>query len=252
MDKLAEKVALITGAGSGIGRASALLFAKEGCSVMVADYARELGQETARLINEAGGSAGFVEADVSKSADIRRMVQTTVDSYGRIDILFNNAGVSSPFAKLADVSEEDWDRILGVNLKSIFLASKYTIPVMLKQGGGVIINTSSCQGIATVPANGPYTVSKAGIIHLTRTIALEYAGKSIRANCICPGFIETPLSRDHLGAIQTRTLLQRRVGQATEIAKAALYLACDDSSYVTGHALVVDGGWIVAANWLFG
>jgi len=252
MGKLDGKVALITGAGSGIGRATATLFAKEGAEVVVVDCAEGQGRETVKMIKDAGGDAVFVSADVSKSSDVQKMIDAAVDTYGRLDILFNNAGIQGPMGPLADIPEDGWDSVMNVNLKGAFLGSKYAIPVMLRQGGGAIINTSSCQGIGTVPNMAPYSVSKAGIIHLTKTTALDYAAQNIRANCICPGTIQTPMSAPYIQALRTQAFLQGRVGQPEEIAHVALFLASDDSSYVTAQAIAVDGGWISAAMPLLG
>jgi meso-butanediol dehydrogenase/(S,S)-butanediol dehydrogenase/diacetyl reductase len=248
MGKLDGKVALITGAGSGIGRATALLFVKEGAKVVVVDYVPEGGEETVKMIREAGGEAIFIDADVSKVADVERMIKTTVDKYGRIDILYNNAGIMGAYAFTADTPEEKWDTIVNINLKGVFLGSKYAIPVMLNQGGGVIINTASTAGMLGLPGLPAYCASKAGVIQLTKTIALEYADQNIRINCICPGGILTPMSRppDAADAVQPpfrQPQPMRRFGEPEEVARAALYLASDDSSYVTGAALVVDGGW---------
>jgi NAD(P)-dependent dehydrogenase (short-subunit alcohol dehydrogenase family) len=243
MGKLDGKVALITGAASGIGRATALLFAKEGAKVAIADWAPEGGRETAQMIEEAGGKAIFIEADVSQAADAERMVKTTVDTYGRIDILYNNAGIMGAFAATAKATEENWDLVLGTNLKGIFLGSKYAIPVMLNQGGGVIINTASTAGIASSPYMAAYGASKGGVIALTRAMAMEYSQKNIRVNCICPGMIRTPMTESVGLTVEVDFLPQRRAGQAEDIAHAALYLASDDSAYVTASSLVVDGGW---------
>lgn len=243
MGKLDGKVALITGAGSGIGRASALLFAREGAKVAVVDYAREGGQETAKMIKQAGGEAIFIEADVSKAADVQRMVKATLDTYGRIDILFNNAGIMGAPAPTAKATEENWDLVLDINLKSVFLASKYAIPVMLNRGGGVIINTASITGFMGSPDMAAYGASKGGVIQLTRTIALEYADKNIRANCICPGMIETQMTESEGPTVPLDFIPQKRAGRAEDVARAALYLASADSAYVTASCLVVDGGW---------
>lgn len=251
MGKLAGKVALITGAGSGIGRASALLFAKEGAKIVVADFVPEGGHETVKMIKEAGGQAIFVEVNVSKSPDVQRMIQSSLDTYGRLDVVFNNAGIQGKFIMTADLTDEVWDSIIATNLRGAFLGCKYAVGAMLKQGGGVIINTASTAGLIGLPGMPAYSASKAGVIQLTKVLALEYADKNIRVNCICPGGIVTPLSRitadpatlkpedfppyRHVKAIP-------RFGEPEEVAKAALYLASDDSSFVTGTVTVVDGG----------
>ncbi len=247
MGKLDGKVALITGAGSGIGRATALLFAEEGAKVAVADRAPAGGQETARMIKDSGGEAIFIKADVSKAADVERMVKTTADTYGRIDILYNHAGINSPIAPIAELTEEDWDLVLNTNLKSVFLGTKYTIPVMLKQGGGIIINTASIMGMCAQTYISPYCASKAGIILFTKATSVEYSKHNIRANCICPGFITTPMTEPWLPSVQMDHTPPGKAGQPENIAKAALYLASDDSAYVTGSSLVVDGGY--SAEW---
>jgi len=243
MGKLDGKVALITGAASGIGRATALLFAKEGAKVAIADWAPEGGRETVKMLKEAGGEAIFIEADVSQAADAARMVKTTVDTYGRIDILYNNAGTMGTPTRTAKVTEEDWDLVLGTNLKGVFFGSKYAIPVMLNQGGGVIINTASITGFIGSPYRAAYGASKGGVVALTKAVALEYAHKNIRVNCICPGMIRTPMTEYEGMPVQGDFIPQRRVGQPEDVARAALYLASDDSAYVTASSLVIDGGW---------
>ena len=252
MGKLDEKVALITGAGSGIGRATALLFAAEGARVAVADCVPAGGQETVRMIKEAGGEAIFIEVDVSKAADVERMVKTTVDTYGRIDILHNNAGIQGSFTPTTDLKEEDWDTIINTNLKGIFLGSKYAIPVMLNQGGGVIVNTTSAAGIVGIPYVAAYCASKGGVIQLTKAMALEYAGQNIRINCVCPGGVQTPMMEQWIPveAEARQAFMQGLPGgraiQPEEIARAVLYLASDDSSSAIGSVLVIDRGWTVA------
>jgi len=242
MGKLDGKVALITGAGSGIGRATALLFAREGAKVAVVDCVAAGGQDAVKTIKESGGEATFIKADVSKATDVEEMIHKTTETYGRLDILFNNAGVIR-IALVADLSVEDWDLVINTNLRAVFVASKLAIPIMLQQGGGVIINTSSVNGLGANSTIAPYCASKAGVILLTKTIAAEYGKQNIRANCICPGMIETAMMEESIPVLETEYVAQGRVGRPEEIAGTALFLASDDSSYVNGAALVVDGGW---------
>jgi len=244
LGKLDEKIALITGAGSGIGRETAILFAKEGAKIVVGDYVPTGGNQTVEMIKGAGGEASFVEVDVSKSADIQRMINTAIDKYGRIDILYNNAGIQGPIAPVADIPEEEWFKTLDTNVNSVFRCSKYTIPHMINQGGGVIISTSSTMGLAGKATIAPYALSKAGIISLTRTMATEYGPFNIRVNCICPGVIDTPMGGPSGEVMDLNGVPLRKLGIPQDIAKAALFLASDDSQYVTGISLVVDGGWV--------
>ncbi|MEW6296451.1 MAG: glucose 1-dehydrogenase [Thermodesulfobacteriota bacterium] len=248
MDRLKDKVALITGGGSGIGRATSLLFAREGAKVAVADYAAEGGEETVRLIAAAGGAAVFVRADVSRSADVRQMIATTVHTYGRLDILFNNAGIEGPSAKIVNYPEEEWERVLAIDLTAVYLGMKYAIPEMLKQGGGVIISTASVAGMVGFPGSGAYGAAKAGVIQLTRTAALEYASKNIRVNCICPGVIRTPMAQRVMGDRPEEATVRLepigRLGTPEDIANAALFLASDESSFATGAPFIIDGGYV--------
>lgn len=252
MGKLEGKVALITGAASGIGRATALLFSREGAKVAVADCAPQGGQETVRMIKEAGGEAAFVEVDVSKAADVERMVKTVVDRYGRIDILHNNAAIQGPFGFVTDTSEEDWDSTISINLKGVFLVSKYVIPVMVNQGGGAIINMASTAGIVGIPFTPVYCAAKGGVIQLTKAMALAHVTQNIRVNCVCPGGTLTPMMEGWLPAdsAEREGFFQGMPGgrpiQPEEIARTVLFLACDDSSPAVGSVVVVDLGHTAA------
>lgn len=248
--RLAGKVALITGAASGIGRASALLFAKEGAAVGVVDMNQKAGQEVTKAITEQGGKAFFAPADVTRAADCQRVVRALSGQFGALHILFNNAGIIRR-ASVLDLSEADWDRVMAVNVKSIFLMSKFAIPLMERFGGGAIINTASGWGLAGGPRAVAYCASKGAVVLLTKAMAIDHGAQNIRVNCICPGDTDTPMLRNEaqqLGAAPETFLREaaqrplRRVGTPEEIAQAALYLASDAASFVSGTALVVDGG----------
>ena len=248
--RLANKVALITGGASGIGRATALLFAREGAAVAVADLDEAGGQAIAHKIVREGGQAIFVRCDAIQAADCQRAVQQTVEKLGGLDILFNNAGIIRR-ASVLETSEEEWDRVMAVNVKSIFLLSKYAIPVMAQVGGGVIINTASGWGLVGGRKAAAYCASKGAVVLLTKAMALDHGQQNIRVNCICPGDTDTPMLRDEarqLGESDERFLAEaaqrplQRIGTPEDIAQAALYLASGAASFVTGTALVVDGG----------
>lgn len=251
MGKLDGKIAVITGAGSGIGRSTAVLFAGEGAKVVVADYVPEGGQQTVEMIKNAGGTATFVEVDVSRAADIERLVKTAIDTYGRIDVLYNNAGIQGPVMPMTDIPPEEWDKTIATNLSSVFLGTKYAVPHMIKQGGGVIVNTASTMGLAGKATIAPYACAKAGIISLTKTAAAEYGPENIRVNCICPGVINTPMGGASADVMDMTNLPLRKIGTPEDVAKAALYLASDDSQYVSGISLVVDGGWVAETVFLY-
>jgi NAD(P)-dependent dehydrogenase (short-subunit alcohol dehydrogenase family) len=250
MRRLAKKVALITGGSSGIGEASALLFAKEGAKVAIVGRKEKRGHSVTEQILKAGGQAIFVRTDVRKSDQCRRAVDETVRAFGRLDILFNNAGIFYPHTAL-DCTEEEWDLQIDINLKGTFLMSKSALPGMIQQGNGVIINNSSGWGIVGGDAGVAYCASKGGVVLLTKAMAIDHGREGIRVNCICPGDVDTPMLpedarmrglkwEDYLAGCSNRPL--GRIGTANEIAKAALFLASDDSSFMTGAALVVDGG----------
>jgi len=248
--RLKDKVVIITGAGSGIGRASAGLFAKEGAKVVVVDVVRKGGLETARMIRNNGGEAAFVEVDVSRASDVERMIKTTVEKYGKLDILFNNAGINLE-KTVTDTSEEEWNKVIDVNLKGVFLCSKYAIPEMIQNGEGVIINTASIRGIVGQAHESVYCASKGGVVLLTKAMALDYGPHNIRVNCICPGAIYTPMHEAFMASLkkpeqEIQETLKKiplgRMGQPEDVARAALFLASDESSYITGVTLLVDGG----------
>lgn len=247
---LAGKVALVTGGASGIGAATARRFAAEGAMVALLDLDRAGGEAGALAIDQAGGRAVFISGDVARGGDCRAAVERTVAAYGRLDILFNNAGIIRR-ASVVDTSEEEWDRVMAVNVRSVFLMSKYAIPVMAAAGGGVIINVASGWGLVGGPQAAAYCASKGAVVQLTRAMAIDHGGQNIRVNCICPGDTDTAMLRGEaaqLGQPVDRFLAEaadrplRRLGRPEDIAQAALYLAGETSAFVTGTALVVDGG----------
>jgi NAD(P)-dependent dehydrogenase (short-subunit alcohol dehydrogenase family) len=247
------KVVLITGASAGIGRAAALQFADAGAQVVVADIAVEGGEETVRLLEEAGGTGHFMKVDVTQSAEVEELVNQTVERYGRLDYAVNNAGIEGEVALTPEYSEEMWNRVLAINLTGVWLGMKYQIPQMLKQGGGAIVNTASILGLVAAPTFCAYNASKHGVVGLTKTAALEYAEQGIRVNAVCPGFIETPMVMERGvragdDAEVYRSIEQlhpmKRLGQAQEIAEAIVWLCSDAASFVTGAALNVDGGYV--------
>jgi len=251
--RLTNKIAIITGAGSGQGRAAALTFSREGAKIVVSDWKPELGEETVTLVQKAGGKAIFVRTDVSESADVQNLIRTTVSTFGRIDILYNNAGVgfSSPLS-MSDVintPEADWDRVIAINLRSMYLTAKYGVPEMIKSGGGSIINTASIAALIGSGAAHAYTAAKGGMVALSRALAVEFGPKNIRVNCICPGAIDTPMIAPVVEPLKKSGRLFmtspiRRLGTPEDIANCALFLASDESSFVTGATIVVDGGYI--------
>ena len=247
--RLADKVALITGGGSGIGKASSLLFAKEGAKVVVVDLKLDTAEATADEIRKAGGDAKAFAADVSKAKDAEGMVRFAEESYGKLNVVFNNAGVFHPDDdSVTNTSEAIWDLVINVNLKGVFLGCQYAIPALLRAGGGSIINTASF--VAIMGAAAPqiaYTASKGGVLAMTREIAVEFARKNIRANSLCPGPVETPLLAELLSdpARRNRRLVHIPMGRfarAEEMANAALFLASDESSFITATSFLVDGG----------
>jgi NAD(P)-dependent dehydrogenase (short-subunit alcohol dehydrogenase family) len=251
MARLAEnKVALVTGAGSGIGRATALTFAREGAKVVVADVVAKGGEETVRMIKEAGGEAIFVKTDVSKTDEVEALVSKAVETYGRLDCAHNNAGIEGTVTLTADYAEEDWDHVIDVNLTGIWLCMKAEIRQMLEQGTGVIVNTSSVFGMIGAPYYSAYSASKMGVSGLTKTAALEYAPAGLRINAICPGVIHTPMIERTINGnpqIEAQLLALEpigRMGKPEEVAETVVWLCSDRASFVTGHALDVDGGYL--------
>lgn len=250
MAQFTGKVALVTGGGSGIGREIALAFAREGASVMVVDVVERGASETVNLIRSEGGKAEYVLGDVSKLADVQHAVQQTVQTYGKLNYACNNAGIAGESAVTAEMSEANWNRVIGINLSSVFFGIKAEIPELLKAGGGVIINTASILGVVGFASSAAYTSAKHGVVGLTKTAALEYATQGIRVNAIAPGFIYTPLienggmgegtdAYNYISGLHA----MKRMGKPSEVADAVIWLCSDKASFVTGATILIDGGY---------
>jgi NAD(P)-dependent dehydrogenase (short-subunit alcohol dehydrogenase family) len=248
--QLDGKVALVTGGGSGIGRATCLAMAREGAQVMVADIVVEGGQETVSLVKNAGGEATCIRADVSQASEVEAMVKQTTETYGRLDCAFNNAGIEGPVCSTVEYTEEDFDRVVAIDLTGVWLCMKYEIPAMLQHGGGAIVNTASVAGLVGFQGISAYVASKHGVNGLTKTAALEYAKAGIRVNAVCPGVIETPMVKrafekspgmeEGVAAVEP----VGRLGQPQEVAEAVVWLCSDAASFVTGLPMAVDGGLV--------
>ncbi len=250
MGRLQDRSVVITGAGSGIGRATALLFGSEGARLVLGDINADAVTATAQRVEAAGGTAVAQRCDVSSEQDVQALIERATGIHGRLDVIFNNAGIEGPSARLADHTLEQWQQVLSVNLTGVFLGMKYAIPVMAQQEGGSIINTASVAGLVGWHGGAAYSATKAAVVNLTRTASLEYAKHGVRINCICPGVIQTAMVERITGS--TDDALERlkrmqpmpRVGQPEDIARMALFLASDESGFVTGAAMVVDGGYV--------
>jgi len=242
------RVALVTGAGSGIGRASALAFAREGARVAVADIVAERARDTVVRIEAAGGQAASFPADVTDSQQVEALVGNVVGAFGRLDCALNNAGLGPGRSRTADLTEEEWDRVMALNLKGVWLCMKYEIAHMLKQGGGAIVNTASVVGVTGFTGAPAYVASKHGVVGLTKAAALEYATSNIRVNAVCPGVTHTPMTdgivaeRPRMAELYRSIEPMGRLAEPEEIAAAAVWLCSDAASFVTGHSLLVDGG----------
>ena len=244
---LQNKVTLVTGAGGGIGRATAIVLAREGAKVIVSDVSTRRGEETVGIVRQAGGEAEFRKADVARAADVEALIATAVRTWGRLDCAFNNAGIAGQLAMTAEDTEDNWDRTLAVDLKGVWLCMKYEIQQMLKQGGGVIVNTASTAGLLAQPRMGAYAAAKHGVIGITQTAAVEYAEKNIRINAVCPGVIATPpivewMKDENVRASMLAVEPIGRAGRPEEIGNAVAWLFSDAASFVTGASIPVDGG----------
>ncbi len=246
MKTFEQKVVIVTGAGSGIGKATARAFADEGALVVVSDIHELEGQQTVNEIRQAQGEAYFIKCDVSKDEEVKNLVERTLKKYGRLDCAYNNAGIEGTPSSTTECTSETWDRTINTNLKGVWLCMKYEIPAMLKSGKGSIVNCSSIAGLVGFESLPAYVASKHGVIGLTETAALEFAKKNIRVNAVCPGGIQTPMLERIPG--EDKIIAQQdpmgRIGRPEEIADSVLWLCSDKSSYVTGQAIAVDGGWI--------
>ena len=249
--RVENKIALVTGGGSGLGRATVQALAREGAKVLVADLNLESAHETVTMVAETGGEASAFAMDVTIAAQVEAMVQTTVERYGRLDCAFNNAGIPGKVGtSVIDYEEEDWDRVIAVDLKGVWLGMKYELKQMLKQGSGVVVNTASIAGLVGLVGSSPYVASKHGVVGLTKTAALEFAQQNIRVNAVCPGVFRTPLVEKVIAELPEREELYLsaqpigRMGRPEELAEAVVWLCSDAASFVTGHAFPVDGGYV--------
>ena len=243
------KVALVTGAGSGIGRARALAFARQGAKVVVTDVVADSCEETLRLIEDAGGTGASVAGDVAKAGEVQAIVNVAIERFGRLDCALNNAGMEGVMAPTADCTEENWDHVISVNLKGVWLCMREEIPHLLAGGGGAIVNMASVAGLVGFPTVPAYSAAKGGVVMLTKTAALEYAAAGIRVNALCPGVIDTPAVQriiDHSPDMRDQLCAAEpvgRFGRPEEVAEAGVWLCSDKASFVTGHAMAIDGGW---------